>query len=36
MQTVSVALNNSMSDLIDIHLNTVSFFSAAFSGGHKF
>ena len=36
VQAVSVSPNQSMSNLTDIHLNTVSFFSAAFSGGHKF
>lgn len=36
MQAVSVAPNHSMSDLTDIHLNTVVFFSAAFSGGSEF
>lgn len=36
MQAVSVAPNHSVSDLTDIHLNTVVFFSAAFSGGSEF
>ena len=36
MQAVSVAPNQSVSGLTDIHLNIVDFFSAAFSGGHKF
>lgn len=32
----SVAANYSVSDLTDIHLNTVVFFFAAFSGGSEF
>lgn len=36
MQAVSVPPNYSVSDLTDIHLNTVVFFSAAFSGGIEF